>query len=173
MAGYDWNAGMSNNAVSAYDAGLLPASKAAQRFGFRSAQAVRLNFRPREWHHTSKHFRCTDFYDVEREVCAMNLAELAALMPFLTRRGKDWLLSVAAETIRRNLDGTDGRFWRPAAERRASFESSAHGRRILRSLAERRKQNEAIQRFIAEGTKAWADVPDAAQWVRELRGGKP
>lgn len=30
---------------------------------------------------------------------------------------------------------------------------------------------EALERFVAEGTKAWADVPDAAQWVREVRGG--
>jgi hypothetical protein len=30
-----------------------------------------------------------------------------------------------------------------------------------------------LKEFIEEGTKAWADVPDAAAWVRELRGGKP
>lgn len=29
----------------------------------------------------------------------------------------------------------------------------------------------ALDRFAATGAKAWADVPDAAQWVRELRGG--
>jgi hypothetical protein len=29
----------------------------------------------------------------------------------------------------------------------------------------------AIDRFIAEGREAWADVPDAAAWVRKLRGG--
>ena len=29
----------------------------------------------------------------------------------------------------------------------------------------------ALDRFAAAGRKAWADVPDAAQWVRELRGG--
>jgi hypothetical protein len=32
---------------------------------------------------------------------------------------------------------------------------------------------EELKEFIEEGTKAWADVPDAAAWVRELRGGKP
>ncbi|MEI6168696.1 MAG: hypothetical protein WCS52_16055 [bacterium] len=30
---------------------------------------------------------------------------------------------------------------------------------------------EALNRFAAEGTKVWADVPDAAKWVREVRGG--
>ena len=30
---------------------------------------------------------------------------------------------------------------------------------------------EALNRFTAKGAEAWADVPDAAQWVREARGG--
>ena len=30
---------------------------------------------------------------------------------------------------------------------------------------------DALDRFAASGALAWADVPDAAQWVRELRGG--
>ena len=30
---------------------------------------------------------------------------------------------------------------------------------------------EALDRFAATGAAAWADVPDAAQWVREVRGG--
>jgi hypothetical protein len=29
----------------------------------------------------------------------------------------------------------------------------------------------ALDRFAASGAEAWADVPDAAQWVWELRGG--
>ena len=33
-----------------------------------------------------------------------------------------------------------------------------------------RFDQEALDRIAAEGAKAWADVPDAAQWVRELRG---
>jgi hypothetical protein len=31
---------------------------------------------------------------------------------------------------------------------------------------------EAMRRFVEEGTKAWADVPDAAAWVREIRAGR-
>ena len=30
---------------------------------------------------------------------------------------------------------------------------------------------EALDRFAAKGAEAWADVPDAAKWVREVRGG--
>lgn len=30
---------------------------------------------------------------------------------------------------------------------------------------------EALDRFTAKGAEAWADVPDAAQWVRQVRGG--
>jgi hypothetical protein len=30
---------------------------------------------------------------------------------------------------------------------------------------------EALDRFASAGAEAWADVPDAAQWVRETRGG--
>ena len=29
----------------------------------------------------------------------------------------------------------------------------------------------ALDRFAEKGEQAWADVPDAARWVRELRGG--
>ena len=30
---------------------------------------------------------------------------------------------------------------------------------------------EELEAFIEKGSRAWADVPDAAAWVRELRGG--
>ena len=30
---------------------------------------------------------------------------------------------------------------------------------------------EALDRFAAEGAEAWAGVPDALEWVRKLRGG--
>ena len=30
---------------------------------------------------------------------------------------------------------------------------------------------QALDRFAEAGRKAWADVPDAAEWVRKLRGG--
>ena len=36
---------------------------------------------------------------------------------------------------------------------------------------EPRYDEEALDRFAEEGRRAWADVPDAAGWVRQLRGG--
>ncbi len=36
---------------------------------------------------------------------------------------------------------------------------------------EPRYDEAALDRFAQEGRKAWADVPDAGKWVRELRGG--
>ena len=30
----------------------------------------------------------------------------------------------------------------------------------------------ALDDFVAKGTEAWRDVPDAAAWVRDLRGGE-
>jgi hypothetical protein len=71
MSGYDWNAGMSNCAVAAYEDGLLPASKLAAALkerGYKvSTTFIRENFTPDSWHHTSAKFNETDFYDL-REV---------------------------------------------------------------------------------------------------------
>lgn len=53
----------SNNAVAAESCGRFPASRAAKMLGvpveFVRAQGAS------EWHHTSKHFNCTDYFDVE------------------------------------------------------------------------------------------------------------
>ena len=74
MAGYNHQAGMSNNAVCAYASGVKPLSK------FKASDFTRFGNYPitffkwlvkkeiwerREWHHTSKHFNETDFYDTE------------------------------------------------------------------------------------------------------------
>ena len=71
MAGYDGYS-MSNNARSAYDAGELPASKAATEFrrqGFKSCTTadVRSGLIRSSWHHTSKKFNATDFYETSLE----------------------------------------------------------------------------------------------------------
>lgn len=61
MAGYNWSRGMSNNAVWAYEEGLLPYSKlSAWQKRAVDAGAVRA----REWHHTSAKFNRTNFFDV-------------------------------------------------------------------------------------------------------------
>ena len=59
MAGYNYAAGMSNNAVAAYDDGLLPASKIK---GIPAA-LIEAHCRYAEWHHSSKAYNRTKFYD--------------------------------------------------------------------------------------------------------------
>lgn len=58
MAGYDGYS-MSNNAVAAYDEGLLPASKIKQVPTALIEQFVRYS----EWHHSSKNYNRVKFYD--------------------------------------------------------------------------------------------------------------
>lgn len=58
MSGYNYQMGMSNNAVNAYCEGLVPASKIPGV----PAALVRQYARPAEWHHTSKAYNRTDFY---------------------------------------------------------------------------------------------------------------
>lgn len=63
MAGYS-GFSMSNNAVAAYESGMLPASKLAARIGRgATAAGVAAVLMPSEWHHTSKNYNRTDFYD--------------------------------------------------------------------------------------------------------------
>lgn len=59
MAGYSPDYSMSNNAIAAYDGGLVPASKIP---GI-PAVLVKQFCRRAEWHHTSKAFNRTDFFD--------------------------------------------------------------------------------------------------------------
>ncbi len=61
MAGYNYAAGMSNNAVAAYDDGLVPASKVK---GVPS-KLVSQFCCSEEWHHSSKFYNEVDFYDPE------------------------------------------------------------------------------------------------------------
>ena len=76
MAGYDWSRGKSNNAVSAEDdGGLMPLSKIKKvdidslGIDIALSEAKLLAWHgywmPREWHHTSKFFNETDYYDLE------------------------------------------------------------------------------------------------------------
>lgn len=59
MAGYDYTAGMSNNAVRAYERGLVPASKV---LGV-PADFVRSHCYYVEWHHASSRYNRVEFYD--------------------------------------------------------------------------------------------------------------
>lgn len=58
MAGYN-GFSMSNNAVAAYENGLVPASKVPGV----PAALVKAHCRPSEWHHSSKNYNRVNFYD--------------------------------------------------------------------------------------------------------------
>ncbi len=69
MPGYDWENGKSNNAIAAEDRGLKTATALAQwlrrwrRFKGCTAADVRAELPEIEWHHTSKYFNRTLFFD--------------------------------------------------------------------------------------------------------------
>ena len=69
MAGYDWKAGKSNNAVAAEKDGLMVASKLAavvkrhRRFRGCTAADVAAVLPASEWHHSSKFFNEVNYYD--------------------------------------------------------------------------------------------------------------
>lgn len=61
MAGYNGYS-KSNNALVAENEGKFPSSILAKKLGVKS-QAVKALMQPSEWHHTSSHYNCTDYYD--------------------------------------------------------------------------------------------------------------
>lgn len=102
MAGYH-NFSMSNNAVDAYHRGLLPASKAAREFGFKSTAALRSCVRSGEWHHTSKKFNATDFFDVMEAIEDAEWRDIASWKPHLTRRGWSIIRGYIREKLREQM----------------------------------------------------------------------
>ena len=71
MAGYNWSAGMSNNAVDAYYDGFLPKTKFCKYYKISPAKFDKLlqmhnlsdeDMLESEWHHTSKYFNQTYMY---------------------------------------------------------------------------------------------------------------
>jgi hypothetical protein len=60
--GYNWERGISNNAVNAYKSGKLPKSKLPEAWMRRAVDAGAVD--ACEWHHTSGKFNETQFYDV-------------------------------------------------------------------------------------------------------------
>ena len=71
MAGYSPDFSMSNNAKAAYQDGLVPASKIP---GVPAALAKKF-CRPSEWHHTSKVYNRTDFFDPDEVRATFGLIE--------------------------------------------------------------------------------------------------
>ena len=65
MAGYNGHS-KSNNAIEAEHRGLMTASAVAKLIGHgATAAGVVAVLRPAEWHHTSKMYNATDYYDYE------------------------------------------------------------------------------------------------------------
>ena len=69
MAGYSGHS-KSNNAIDAERQGLMTASAAAKALKV-SAAAVKDVLTPSEWHHTSKCFNKTSYYDIERHLAVL------------------------------------------------------------------------------------------------------
>lgn len=86
MAGYNWACGKSNNAVRAERAGKLTATAFAawvrrwKRFAGCRAADVANALDPCEWHHTSKFFRTTNYYDRRDLLDSDCRRELAAVI---------------------------------------------------------------------------------------------
>ena len=60
---------------------------------------------------------------------------------------------------------------RQAAEMALKYFENAHGLEDTEvAIKEALRQALDLQTAIERGTKAWADVPDATEWVEELRG---
>lgn len=87
MAGWDLKAGMSNNAVAAYDNGCMPLSKWTKEriiecvcdFGVYTPELLKPFAKPvlaayflryKEWHHTSRCFNETSFYGIDQNRCS-------------------------------------------------------------------------------------------------------
>ena len=75
--GYDWGMGKSQRAVLAEENGLMTATQLGKSLRV-SARAVKLVLAPVEWHHTSKMYNKTDYYDPS-EVTEEDLAKMKSL----------------------------------------------------------------------------------------------
>jgi len=120
MAGY-FNYSKSNNAVYAESQGRYPATKCAQVYGFKSAKLVRETMRSTEWHHTSKKYNITDFYDWPGHLENCELSDLAGLWRKLKRDsvGQNMIKERVKEIISSNL--FDDRFHLIALRRKSGF----------------------------------------------------
>jgi len=75
--GYDWDAGKSQRAVFAEYRGLMTATQLGKKLGV-SAKSVRAVLCAEEWHHTSKMYNKTDYYNPE-SVCDEDIAKMKAI----------------------------------------------------------------------------------------------
>lgn len=74
MAGYNGYS-MSNNAVAAYDSGLVPFSKLPAQIKKIGVANLKQFIKPSEWHHTSARYNCTYFYNPAEVLATFGIAE--------------------------------------------------------------------------------------------------
>ena len=120
MSGYADDYSRSNRAVEAEAAGMLPASRLARKLKVKTG-AIKALLRPCEWHHTSSHYNCTDYY---AEADARDiLADLRAWQPPE--------IEVAAH------DGCRVNWleWGGSRKRPVAYPQTAYGCRVVRASA--------------------------------------
>ena len=78
MAGYAGYS-MSNNAVEAYNDYKMPATRALKALGLRKEALDKIA--PCEWHHTSKEYNVTDFYDLRELITHRIIKEYSRPRP--------------------------------------------------------------------------------------------
>jgi hypothetical protein len=85
--------------------GKMPASRAAQTWGFKSAKDLRAVVPTNEWHHVGKYANCVDYYDVAGFIEDLSdFSELAGIRQHLTKRGiKVFLAEAVAQIVASNL----------------------------------------------------------------------
>lgn len=105
MAGY-FNYSKSNNAIYAEQQGKYPASRCAEIYGFKSAKIVRESIKSSEWHHTSKRYNITDYYDWPGTLENMELGELNGWLGKFKRnaRGREMIAERVREIVQDNLN---------------------------------------------------------------------
>ena len=151
---------MSVRANNAYAEGKLPASKGAAELGIPTA-LFRQMFRPSEWHHTSKHFNATDFYDMadvwERVATEPDLSlRIRREVASPAKKQEWWHRAVEARiaAMHQRLDEPSPTSWVRGPEQFANRSSSRAAR--LRALHEPHNLDYELRRNIEA---ALADQP--------------
>ena len=85
----------SNNAIAAEESGMLPLTRATRAVACQAgctqkvARAALLAIGSSEWHHTSKHFNPTDYYDVDQAVEGIGATEISNHITYASESWRD------------------------------------------------------------------------------------
>lgn len=129
MAGYD-GFSKSHNARTAEANGLWPISILAKKFDV-DIDFIRANFSPSEWHHTSKHYNKTNYYDLEEVEEFLTTDEgKNALVAFRKNQKEKKLSRVFNNCVVHWLEWEEGRGYRGRKVRYPS-ENKAEGATVV------------------------------------------